>query len=63
MLRQLLLAAIATSYCLQGGSAQDENFGERVEHIVSYMTDKGEKCIDPALEGEEPFTACRGDAG
>ena len=62
MLRELLLAAIAASYCFQSGSAQHENFGERVEHIVAYMTDKGEKCIGPVLDGEEPFTACRGDA-
>ena len=54
MLRQLLLAAIGASYCLQGGSAQDENFGERVEHIVAYMTDKAENCIGPALEGGSP---------
>jgi hypothetical protein len=62
MLQKLLFAAIAASYCLQSGRAQDENFGERIEHIVAYMTDKAEKCIDPALEGEEPIKACRGDA-
>ena len=62
MLRKLLLAAIAASYCFQGGRAQYENFGERVEHIVAYMTDKAEKCIGPPLEGEQPFKACRGDA-
>src|SRR6266850_918178 len=62
MLRKLLLSAIAASYCFQSGRAQDETFGERVEHIVAYMTDRAEKCIGPALEGEEPFTACREDA-
>ena len=61
MLRQLILAAIAGSYCLQSGSAQNASFGERVEHIVAYMTDKAEKCIGPTLEGEEPFNVCRGD--
>jgi hypothetical protein len=61
MLRKLILAAIAGSYCLQSGSAQDDSFGERVEHIVSYMTDKAEKCIGPALDGEAPFKVCRGD--
>jgi len=62
MLRTLILAAIAGSCCLQSGSAQDENFGERVEHIVAYMTDKAEKCIGPELEGEEPVKVCKGDA-
>ena len=62
MLRKLILAAIAGSYCVQSGRAQDESFGERVEHIVAYMTDKAEKCIGPALEGEQPLQACRGDA-
>ena len=63
MLRKFLLAAIAASYCFQSGSAQHETFGERVEHIVAYMIDKAEECIGPALEGEQPFKACRGDAG
>jgi hypothetical protein len=62
MFRMLLLSALAASYCCQSGRAQEESFGERVEHIVAYMTDKAEKCIAPALDGEEPFTACRGDA-
>ena len=62
MLRKLILAAIAGSYCLQSGSAQDESFGERVEHIVAYMTDRAEKCIGPELEGEEPVKVCKGDA-
>jgi hypothetical protein len=26
------------------------------------MFDKAEQCISPALEGEEPFKVCRGDA-
>src|SRR6266516_4768488 len=63
MLRKVLLAAIAASCCFQSGSAQQENFAERVEHIVAYMTEKAEDCIGPALEDEQPFTACRGDAG
>ena len=62
MRRKLILAAIAGSYCLQSGSAQDESFGERVEHIVAYMTDRAEKCIGPELEGEEPVKVCKGDA-
>ena len=43
MFRMLLLSALAASYCCQSGRAQDESFGERVEHIVAYMTDKAEK--------------------
>jgi hypothetical protein len=62
MLRRLLVAAIVASCCVRSGSAQEENFAERVEHIVAYMTDKGEKCIGPALEGEEPFQVCLGAA-
>lgn len=62
MFRKLILAAIVGSYCFQSGSAQDESFGERVEHIVAYMTDKAKKCIGPELDGEEPFNVCRDDA-
>src|SRR5436309_10983936 len=59
MRQKLLLATMAASYCFQGGSAQD--FGERVEDIVAYMTHKAEKCIGPTLDGEEPFKVCRGE--
>ena len=63
MLRKLMVAIFAVNYCFQSGNAQDESFAERVEHIVAYMNDKGEECIGPALEEEEPFKVCRGDAG
>ena len=62
MVRKLLLATVAASCCLQSGSAQEENFAQRVEHIIAYMTAKAEQCIGPAFEGEPAFEACRGNA-
>ena len=61
MLRRRLLVVVAASICFESANAQEESFSEKVEHIVAYMTDKAEKCIGPALEGEETFNVCRGE--
>jgi hypothetical protein len=61
MVRKLLFAAIAATFCVQSGISQEQNFAQRIEHIVGYMTAKAKQCLGPALEGEQPFEACLGD--
>jgi hypothetical protein len=65
MLRSTVLAGIGACLWLTNISAhaQPQDIAASVERTVAYLAKKGEDCAEPALDGVQPFRACRGEAG